>query len=143
MARLSLQYIAGYVDGEGYIGLVKRTSPGKSGIAIRPVVQIGNTHLETLKKIKEVFPNSWLTEGVWTKRQTKASYTLKFGTMRQVIGVLSEITPYLVEKKGRAEIVLKWCRGRIGKRKLYTNNDWKIYESLKVYKNREVTSLVE
>ena len=45
MARLSLQYIAGYVDGEGYIGLVKRTSPGKSGIAIRPVVQIGNTHL--------------------------------------------------------------------------------------------------
>jgi len=138
--QLSLTYIAGFIDGEGYIGIVGRESHGVKKAGLRPYITIGNNYLPILQKIQQRFPEGLLQKKKWGLKATQEHYTLTFYTISSVRKVLTAIEPYLVEKRPRAKIVLGWIlrrhpnvtiRGN-GTNRPYTDQDWQDYERLRI-----------
>lgn len=142
MARITkeqLAYIAGFIDGEGYVGLTKRESNGKVNSALKPVVQISNSYLPVLEMILDLFPGGHLRVKKPQPKETKPHHVLIYEGQSLLIYVLEMLIPYLVEKKWRAEVVVDWCRRRIkigGKRHPYTENDWEDYERLLIQRRK-------
>ena len=123
-------YIAAYIDGEGYIGLTKRESNGSSRQALRPTIQICNTHLPTLEWILEVFPGGWMTKPRKKFNSTKYYYTLKYTKASVVSDLLTQVLPYLKEKVDRARIIIDWCNRRGVRGKRYSRRDWEDHNRL-------------
>jgi hypothetical protein len=102
-----LGYLAGIIDGEGHIGLVRRrrsnwkNHPEQTHV-LRPVLQIGQARRELLDHIARV-----VGEGSVGAHGQRGFYNLRFfpNTMRWL---LPELLPHLVLKKRQAEIVIEF-----------------------------------
>ena len=100
-----LGYLAGIIDGEGHIGLVRRRRTWKKSLRthyLRPVVQIGQAKRELLDHIARV-----VGEGSVAVHGQRGFYNLRFypSTMRWL---LPQLLSHLVLKRRQAEIVLEF-----------------------------------
>lgn len=98
-----LSYIAGFVDGEGYIGI--RIDKGTNHYGLR--INITNTNLFILEWIQEQLNCGGCIYG--NKRQSikhKLSYKLEYGH-KQAGKVLLKLLPYLRLKQPQAKIGLQ------------------------------------
>lgn len=116
-----LGYLAGIIDGEGHIGLVRRKrswkrSPERTHY-LRPVVQIGQAKRELLDHIARV-----VGEGSVAVHGQRGFYNLRFypGTMRWL---LPQLLNHLVLKRRQAEIVLEFMSGPVWNGRELTENE--------------------
>ena len=111
MARISskhfLNYLAGFVDGEGTVGVNRRSRSKGRWYSYDPYLTITNSSIEVLEMIKATIGFGSIrgrkkSNGTYTKRPVY-SYWLSNHKARTV---LKSIYPYLVVKKSQAKLVI-------------------------------------
>ena len=105
---ISLDYIAGFVDGEGCITLTKRIKRRKNGrdyVEYQPVMVVSNTNKQILEEIKRQISGSIVTHN--TKALHKKSYALRLAN-RQCYKAMNALKDYLIVKKPQALLILKF-----------------------------------
>ena len=96
-------YIAGFIDGDGHIGIVRRRRAWKRQpdreFYLRPIVQIGQKKPLPLEYIRHL-----VGTGSITCHGQRPYYNLRFypGTLKWL---LPELIPHLILKRPQAEIV--------------------------------------
>jgi hypothetical protein len=99
-------FVVGMLEGEGTISLY--SSRGK----IYPRVVIYNTNLELLKRVQSIIGGRLSKNAKATERKVP-SYALWIHQIMQIKKILEELTPYLITKRRRAELLLKYINRRI------------------------------
>jgi hypothetical protein len=104
LAKLSVQYIAGFFDGEGNIHLDYQ---GNELANIK--CSIGQKNKTVLDRINEIYPGSIVPNG------KDGCYQLQFHR-ESTSRLLADVLPYLIVKKFEAEIALSimQCVGKPG-----------------------------
>jgi len=110
-------YLAGLVDGEGYIGIVDggRHRPLGRGFGIR--LTITNTNFLLLEKLNEIW-GGWIVSQVGLLGH-KPSAKLMFSARKAAV-VLKEIQPFLIAKREHCKLALRFQKtmnnhyGRVG-----------------------------
>ena len=105
---LSLEYIAGFFDGEGYIQIAKRSPSGHSRSPYWLLACIGNTHRGVLDEIAKVTGGKVLFHNGVKRGQTHPHYRLTFYT-QQALTFLKAIQPYLIVKREEADLAISFC----------------------------------
>ena len=112
-----LAYLAGIIDGEGNVSIVKRTT------YYVPVVAISNTNETLVLHLKSVlesigvgFSLSYSDRGQRTN--SKPAWTFQIAGKSRVKKLLEMVYPYLVAKRQQTDLVIKWCSKKERRRKL-------------------------
>jgi DNA-binding CsgD family transcriptional regulator len=110
-------YVAGMLDGEGTISIVKATRNDRKEPHWKPLVMITNTNREALEFIvREVggfrFHNKKGTTG---KNSKKPVYRIIMVKHKDVLVLLEMLLPYLMIKRRQAELVIEFCKSRLSK----------------------------
>lgn len=112
---ISRDYVAGFFDGEGCIGIYYRNkgskcSRYKSGFKtpcwVRSVA-ILNTDLRVLKKIHKSLGYGTINKNRIGKKNIKDTFVLRFGSRGDINKFLTYILPKLETKKRQAQIMLR------------------------------------
>ena len=108
--KLSPQYIAGFVDGEGYLSILKlRRKSARGGIWYQAVIKVSQREKDSkvLEYIQETYG------GVMSGRRTYTdnscpSLTLDIKNKGDIQKMLTDLLPYLIVKKNQAELLLEF-----------------------------------
>ena len=103
LKETDLAYIAGLLDGEGYIGIVGR---GEKQKGYRATVTISSTNSEIILWLKSVLDGS-VYQSTHRNKRWKDSWEWKLST-RNVIPLLTSLIPYLKIKKTQASLVCEF-----------------------------------
>jgi len=151
MARITLQYIAGFFDGEGSIGIYHHGKI-KQGFHLR--TQLTNNQNKNTEKLMSYLVDKFggnLSEQVTLSGKTRYNWQLNSD---KAIFFLRKIEPYLILKKDQAIIVINWQeqrpervrddRGRIQvKRKRTINFDIKVARLIKALKEENLDVIIK
>lgn len=110
MKKVNMAYIAGLIDGEGYIGLTRARG------SFRPRVIISNCNLSLLENVKEIV-GGYIVKKSDPRENCMQGYNL---TILRTDGWLKNVIPFLVGKKKKALLFLE-AKIILGKRKKMTN----------------------
>ena len=107
---LSIDYIAGFIDGEGCLGIVKK------GGRYRPQIDIGNTNIDIMKALEYTF-HAW---GIATVTHTvtmregnrKDFYRICVDKMDSVYQICQILRPYLKIKQANANAIINFIEAR-------------------------------
>jgi hypothetical protein len=107
-AEISTKYAAGLFDGEGYVGLAK------DGARLRLRLEVSGCYKPALEKLAErwggiVYKDkrkdpAWRTEWKW-----------HLGGRGDIAHFLSEVQPYLLEKRSQVGLVLAMLGGNVSR----------------------------
>jgi len=107
--KTTFAYIAGFIDGEGYLGLAVRKNSFKARL------MISNCNLELLKHIQKIIG------GYISKKSKRDGWTQGYNlTVGYLETWLPEVLPYLVGKKEKAKLLLEATK-LLNERKKKTN----------------------
>lgn len=98
----SLEYVAGYFDGEGYIGVHKATNKNGS-ISYGTVVTVTNSYLPMITELQQQFGGRVWTRVATEKHRTTFVWEI---TGKYARAFLATLLPHLNEKKPQAELAL-------------------------------------
>jgi hypothetical protein len=116
--NISKQYIAGFIDGEGYFGVIKKSSKvctrGYYYVPVLKVAQVCKND-EVLKAIKEFIGYGNIERRKSFAKNTSDSSCLEFRGMKRVIPIIDKLLPYLIVKKKQAELLKEFAKIKIGK----------------------------
>ena len=113
---ISPEYIAGFIDGEGYFGLVKKARKDCiGGYHYTPVLKITQVtkHEKVLQEICNFIGYGifWKSKKNYWKRVGKVNCSpitsLEFRGMKRVIPIAKQLEPYLIVKKEQARLLMK------------------------------------
>jgi hypothetical protein len=149
-----LAWLAGIVDGEGYIG-VQYYNTRKRNISISAELSICNTDEQIIFKsqniIQKLGVNPYIQTymyGLKNKPKNKKQQKIVVHRMKQLSIVLKNINPYLTgNKKERAELVLEFCKSRMasfvpGRPTPYSNREIEIIEECMTKQRRGASETV-
>ncbi len=124
------RYIAGFIDGEGYISVVKHKDTRlKRGYTLFPIFRITNSNKEALEKINEFVKGDIRSNGRDRNSNHKQVYRIEVIKLERIKEILKEIKPYLIIKKQQAELMINFCNRRLkADVKNYTEDDFKFPE---------------
>lgn len=133
-------WAAGFIDGEGYIGISRRPrNTLKFKVSHNPVINVGQVQIKPLKILKSLF-------GGYIYTPKKHKYKINGRPTSQWIissrgteQVIKEIFPYLVCKKQEAKLVLSYyetCLPRKIDKKLFNKRE-KLFKKLKTIRKRK------
>jgi hypothetical protein len=106
-----LAYLAGIIDGEGWIGLTRHTNKEvRSGYTIIPVISIHMVGKQAIETIYEMFENVGLPS-YYIHLQTSSRWSIK--GRKRVVPVLEALLPHLRIKKAQAQLVLEYDAVRL------------------------------
>ena len=142
-----LAYIAGILDGEGYIGLVKATEIRRQRRvdnnithSFRPTVRVNMVSDVAINFIQTLFGGN-LYENPECPPQ-RHQWDLQMTNRNDCKRILEAILPFLKLKKRQAEILLSFIALRDSKPKTnasggnYTQDEWRYWEELKKLNKR-------
>lgn len=121
VTQLEIGWLAGFVDGEGYIGIseykTRRRHPSYSC-----ALQISNTDeamiLRAQNIIQRLGVNPYIRihgHGLRNKPKSKIVWVLVVHRMNKLIRILEVIIPHLTgSKKERGDLVFEYCKSRMG-----------------------------
>jgi hypothetical protein len=121
---LSSEYLAGLVDGEGYIELTKRVYSGHVSFATCFGISICNEEL--LKEVKETLGVGTIHRQVRPPRQDLFIYRCQ--NKEGVLSILTRLLPHLRIKRRIAELLCEFCSRPF--RSHYTERDYQIYSEI-------------
>lgn len=116
--NITPEYIAGFIDGEGYFGLVKKMD--SPSLKIRRKANYHGYYYTPVLKISQVTQNelvlSKITEFIgygiyWRGKNTshvngRRVTSLEFRGMKRVIPIAKLLLPYLIVKRKQAELII-------------------------------------
>lgn len=138
---LNMHYLAGYIDGEGCIGVAKvKARMAGSDHRYCPYLIITNTNFEILERIKFMYPlgrKILKNKKIEGRRQV---YNLRIDG-NELRRILSNLIPFLIEKKNQAILLLDFmetlrCKHEHRKKipyEILQKRKW-YYETLKMMK---------
>lgn len=105
------QYIAGLIDGEGYIGILPVRSKEVKNPTFEPVIKIGMAganSLMALEMIREVYGGIIEHRGKNTIKDRKVfTYVLK--GKKNILRLINDINPHLIVKRPQGGIMKLFC----------------------------------
>lgn len=108
---MDYKYAAGFVDGEGYLGVVKvKRKACVGGYEYRPHIKIANTNREVLERFKDKFGGSICKYS--EKHQSRNAKDIYVWTLTQgkVFKCLKKISKYLIVKREQSKVMLKYSK---------------------------------
>ena len=106
MQDLTLEYIAGFVDGEGSFTITKTHVD-----SYRPQFSIGNTNLQILQNIRKFFRITTKLKTTIPKNPRRATfYELAVSNLEQCKSIACQLLPYLRIKQQQAAIIMQFPR---------------------------------
>jgi hypothetical protein len=108
-----LAYVAGLIDGEGYIGIMAlRMARVKRGIYHTPVVKLVVTDIATIDFLMGRFGGYRSVRNFPNNPYYQTAYGWEVKNCQPVIAFLKEVRPWLRIKAQQADVVLEFCEGR-------------------------------
>lgn len=109
MSEVEWAYVAGFVDGEGFIGIVRDNR--NSGYFYRVRMEAGNTSKDIARWLEYKFKR----KAVLRDRKNKAHKPMyQWGlTDKLALNFLNQILPYLIIKRRQAELAIKFQSLRV------------------------------
>jgi len=103
-------YIAGLIDGEGYLGILPARVKGLKNKSFEPVVKVGMTDncWAVFETMRAIYGGSIDTRKVKTTGG-RTAYTYNLKSRVKVKKLLDDITPFLHIKKGQAILLSEFC----------------------------------
>ena len=136
---ISKQYLAGFIDGEGYISLITHKDiRTKRGYTLDVRFQIDNTNKLILERIQELIGG---TIGLKSKStdKWKEVYRLELKDLNRIEKVVKQILPYIFIKKEQCKLIIDYCRARKNNiNKGYSNKELEIVQLFKKLNKRGV-----
>lgn len=132
-------YIAGIIDGEGYLRIEKRIARDKRGssgytrVYLLPYIGVSNTDEELMKWLHKRLGGSYIRNGMTTRQ--RPMYNLIINTVGRVYPVLQQVMPYLIIKRRHAEVLQAFCKNRLVRQKQnspYMQQDYEYYKQMRV-----------
>lgn len=118
MSPTEAAYFAGFVDGEGTIGVIRaRRSGNKVGYRLQPYLAVANTDFAALERIQEMCGNGRLMQQ--TNPATphhKPGYTIRLSP-DQIRHVLPQIRPYLLIKAKQADYLMEFLSIHVSRKR--------------------------
>lgn len=157
--ELELSWLAGIIEGEGWISLLlykNNQKKGNSTPAFTPCIGMCNTDMIIVEKVKSMFQKLGIkyryqkrykgigSDGVSRKELAEISVVSKCNI--RILG--NAILPYMIgEKKNRVELVMKFLDLRdskpsSGPYSSYGNEEFAIYETLYSYKGKSRSKIL-
>lgn len=131
-----LIWLAGFIDGEGYIGIkkVKRVNPF-SGYQLTSRVVVSNTNEAVFTYLKRILGENEIAFSVRypkIEKHWKPAYKFEIQGLNPVRSLLNLVIPYLVVKLEQATIMLKFIERRSQDPKSkYTSQDIRDWQKIK------------
>jgi len=151
LSKVDKAWLAGFVDGEGYIGIVRQRKKANrqqsDSLVYHPWVIVTNTDTKILEYIQSVVLTQKRASLGFTEGH-KIGYQVKITKFGEVIALLEEILPYLKVKSEQAKLLIKYCKTRGGTRIItgrgsrgktsFGTLEEKIYQKLRVLNKRGI-----
>lgn len=113
-------YLAGFIDGEGYIGLTfqrkKETINNAPTIRYHPFLIIANNNISVLSYVRDIIGDGRIYKLKRSVRNQKPGFQYKLTKMNTLEVLLPAIEPYLVVKQQQAKLLVKYLNIRGSKR---------------------------
>ena len=113
-------YLAGFIDGEGYIGLtfqIKReTFQNSATPRYHPYLIIANNNSPVLFYVKDIIGEGRIYRQKRNIERQKPGFQYKLTKMEVLEKLLAAIEPYLVVKRQQAKLLLKYLNTRRSKK---------------------------
>ena len=106
MNEFDAAWLAGFLDGEGHISVVRRRN------YYVPTVNVTNTNKDQIDNVCRVLDEREIEYCICYDRREgnrKPAWTVRLESKVRVPQVLKLVLPYLIGKKHVAEKVLAWC----------------------------------
>lgn len=123
MNMISLEYIAGLVDGEASLGILHHR--GKYD-TLRPYLRITICNKEVLDLVQETLGTGQLYTESRASKGGLTSYALVIEGKQKLLAVLPQLMPFLIVKKPHAVLVYEFCLNR-REYYPYTEAEWTLY----------------
>jgi hypothetical protein len=133
---LSKQYLAGFIDGEGYLSVITHSDTRtKRGFTLQPIIAIGSVDKVILDEISKI------TTGKFQSRKKtknhKQIYALYIQDLEGIKLCLKKILPYLIIKKQQATLLNEYVKLRLkNKNKVYSERELEIAKIFKTINKR-------
>ena len=125
MKEKEISWLAGFIDGEGYIGITfqrkKENSRQSASAHYHPYLIISNNNYEVLKNIKEFVCSGYVYRSLRNselRNKQKQSFQYKLTRMRELESLLYSIQPYLHIKQKQCELLLEFIKVRKNAKKI-------------------------
>ena len=142
-------YLAGFVDGEGYISLIPVTHKKYLSKYYIPVVKIASTNEEIINMLKRQYGGYVYKRTFPNSRNQKDAWAWEIKNKKSVLEFLIQIVDKLKIKKRNAELVIEYCKFPFGFSKKRYKNTYSpklvirardILEELKVLNHRGINT---
>lgn len=120
---VDLGYLAGIIDGEGWVGLQKRLQ--KRWITYKPALRITNTNADIINRVYEIWEKIGVSGHIYENEQSpsvpngKQIMNLQLNKGSDIQKVLEAVIPYLVGKKARAIMLLRYLTKTVDREEAY------------------------
>jgi hypothetical protein len=116
--KLSQQYLAGILDGEGYLGIMRRADKhSKYGYYYFPVIKILMTGkgIEIIEEMCKIFGGNVYTRKPYQGKSCicKTAVCWSLRDMKMISSFLKKLGKYLFIKKEQADIILELIGGKL------------------------------
>jgi hypothetical protein len=114
---LSLAWVAGFVDGEAWVGSARQTRKGSDVVCHRLKVVIVQNNLEVLEQVKDILGElCFISKLKRTDKCNRQAYQLVYSNSH-ARSVLIKLLPFLRRKQYEADAALTmWLEGKMGQR---------------------------
>jgi hypothetical protein len=136
-----LAYIAGIVDGEGYLGLNKIRELRRSNITTSycPHLKIAMTDSQAVEFIKECFGGTiFVRKSIANGKRNKDQYVWQITNKLAIKKILVLLLPYLKVKRDTAVVILDYISLRERKIEISWKNNYNSEEDNLYLKSKEV-----
>jgi len=139
-------WLAGIIDGEGCFTCL--TNQYKSTIHYQPSMQIANTDLGLIIRVKDILNSIGVSCHIHTRQYKpnhKPIHLLKVTGFKRVKKLLDEFYPYVVCKQNRAKTLYDFVTSRLSKPRLspVSDEERKLYENLRLLNQRGIEGASE
>ena len=116
ISEIDKAWLAGFIDGEGYIGVVKsqksENDQHSASWLFHPWVIVTNTNPKAIKDIQTAIGFGKRAFLRRTEGRDKPAYQIKITKLDDVITLLETIGPYLKLKTKQCKLMIKFCKLR-------------------------------
>lgn len=120
---IDLAYLAGIIDGEGWVGLQKRLQ--KRWITYKPTLRVTNTDSNIINRVYEIWESIGVSGHIYEQEQGpsvpngKQVMYIQLNKASDIQKVLEAVIPYLVGKKARAVMLVRYLTKTVDREEAY------------------------
>lgn len=131
LTKENLAYIAGFLDGEGVLGLYFAKNIGR----YYPILEVCNTNKEIIEFIHGLIGGGLYLEKRPDRPYCKPYHKITIKGTRHIYMILRRLFPYLIAKRKNALLLMEYCERR-ELSPIHTQRDFDIHKELKKLNKR-------